>query len=92
MNGNGEGPDLSYCRAYYLRGDCPCCGSPLVSWPGSDREYEPEAVAEGVMMCGRCIGSHHYEPPGFLADLLRSLTPRMIVVPWEPAPRKTRGE
>jgi len=68
--------DLEYCRRYWREGRCPCCGSELTSWPGRDRDYEPAAVAEGVFMCGRCIGNRHYEdPPGFLDELLEALVP-----------------
>lgn len=31
---------------------------------------QPEAIGEGVTLCGRCIGNnHHTDPPGF-GDLL----------------------
>jgi hypothetical protein len=54
----------------WLRGDCLCCGADLDWWPDTD----PEPVAEGVMMCGRCIANeHHLRPPEVLASLLAAL-------------------
>jgi hypothetical protein len=70
-------PLLADCRRYWLAGRCPCCGSELCEWPAPDGSLvAPETVAEGVVMCGRCIGNHHHEKPGeFLPLLLESLLP-----------------
>lgn len=48
-------------RRRWMAGRCPCCGGGLYSWPGPDGvEHQPEAIGEGVMMCGRCMGNEHY--------------------------------
>jgi hypothetical protein len=69
--------DFTECRRLWLAGKCPCCGAELDSWINSNHEtIQPEAIAEGVMMCGRCIGNeHHIRPEGFLEMLLKSLLP-----------------
>lgn len=46
----------------WKRGDCPCCPSELVEWDWNGVVYQPEAVAEGVILCGRCIGNEHHRP------------------------------
>lgn len=56
-------------RDYWLAGLCPCCGADLDWWM-----TQPESIAEGVMMCGRCIeNDHHQRPPEFLPLLLKAL-------------------
>lgn len=69
--------DYAGCRAYWKAGRCPCCGGKLVPWPGPDgTEHQPEAVAEGVMFCGRCIGNRHHSDestPGFLRMMLTAI-------------------
>jgi hypothetical protein len=50
-------------RKLWERGLCPCCGSPLFGWTTNDgEEFEPVAIAEGVMICGRCNGNKHCDP------------------------------
>lgn len=52
--------DKSYIRKAFDRGMCPCCCSPLFGWTGNDgEEHEPEPIAEGVEICGRCVGNKH---------------------------------
>lgn len=59
-------------RRAWLMGRCPCCGSELDEWLGT----QPKAVAEGVAFCGRCIrNEHHLTPEGFLELLLEALLP-----------------
>lgn len=66
--------DANHTRRYYQAGMCPCCGSDLTSWPSPSGEYiEPQAIAEGVMLCGRCIGNEHQETPGFVEWILQSI-------------------
>jgi hypothetical protein len=62
-------------RRAWEDGKCPCCTGDLIPWPGPDGvEHEPEAIAEGVMMCGRCMGNEHYiEAAEFI---LSSLIPK----------------
>lgn len=60
--------EFESCRRYWASGLCPCCGSGLNDW-----DEEPEAVAEGVMMCGRCIKNEHYNPPQFLKMMLEAI-------------------
>ena len=45
--------------------------------PHTDEVTDPEPVAEGVTLCGRCIANeHHLAPPGFLEALLESIARR----------------
>lgn len=60
--------DFESCRARWLAGLCPCCGSGLNDW-----DEEPSVVAEGVVMCGRCIKNQHYDPPEFLQSMLEAI-------------------
>ena len=47
-------------RDAYLAGKCPCCGSSLIEWNDNNRNtYCPAPIAEGVMICGRCVGNRH---------------------------------
>lgn len=67
--------DFKYCRGWWEKGRCPCCGTRLEF--GYDPD--PEMVAEGVYFCGRCIeNDHHTDPPYFLPILLIALTPNGI--------------
>lgn len=43
----------------WAAGRCPCCGGELEEWIDGTK---PEAVAEGVRFCGRCIANEHDEP------------------------------
>ena len=72
-----DGTDFPGCRDHWLAGKCPCCGMSLSPWPApGGSEVEPEAVAEGVIFCGRCIGNeHHLQPPEFLPGMLEALLP-----------------
>lgn len=66
--------DAEHARRYHRAGLCPCCGSKLGEWTDNDYEViEPQAIGEGVVLCGRCIGNKHQETPGFLEWLLLSL-------------------
>ena len=50
-------------RPRWEAGLCPCCGGELCAWPGPDgTDVQPAPIAEGVTMCGRCIGNHHNDP------------------------------
>jgi hypothetical protein len=44
--------------------------------PSTGEVTEPEPVAEGVMLCGRCIANEHMDPPGYLEALLESIARR----------------
>lgn len=64
--------DAVLIRAYWLKGKCPCCGSEICEYLGT----APQAVAEGVTFCGRCIkNEHHLGPGNFLEQLLEVLIP-----------------
>lgn len=54
-------------RARWLRGLCFCCGAALDWWTS-----DPQPVAEGVMMCGRCIENGHHSPD-YMEVMLRCL-------------------
>lgn len=62
-------------RRRFLAGLCPCCCGDIIPWPGPDGiDYEPEPVAEGVMLCGRCIGNeHHLGELSVVPHILRAL-------------------
>lgn len=70
MNPRGLTDDALYrsCRPCWFAGKCLCCGGGLHDW-----DEEPRAVAEGVLMCGRCFVNKHYEPPEILAAMLKAL-------------------
>jgi len=62
-------------RPRWEAGLCPCCGSELCAWPGPDgTEHQPAPIAEGVIMCGRCIGNQHNDAET-TAALLSALVP-----------------
>ena len=61
----------------WAAGRCPCCAGPVDDWEDSAGEItDPEAIAERVMLCGRCIANEHHTPPGFLAALLEAIARR----------------
>jgi hypothetical protein len=64
-------------RDRWIAGLCLCCSGELAGWEDLQGVvHEPEAVAEGVFMCGRCIGkNHHIDPPEVLYGLLKALVP-----------------
>jgi hypothetical protein len=57
----------------YREGRCPCCCSYIDEWPAPDGSVvQPQAVAEGVVFCGRCIGNkHHISHPEVLVNILK---------------------
>lgn len=56
-------------RELALAGLCPCCGMEP-DW----YDHDPLAIAEGVLMCGRCVvNEHHLRPPSFLGRLLHAV-------------------
>ncbi len=67
--------DFDDCRSRWLAGLCPCCGASICEWEWDDVVWEPAAIAEGVQLCGRCIGNEHDVTPGFTELLLASLVP-----------------
>lgn len=69
--------DFRDARARWLRGLCPCCGAPPDEWEHyrTGEVTEPKAIAEDVVICGRCIANDHLEPDGFVEFLLASLIP-----------------
>ena len=66
---------LKDCRRLWQAGLCLCCGGELCGWKWNGIVHEPTAIAEGVMMCGRCIGNNHQEVDGLLTGMLRALVP-----------------
>jgi hypothetical protein len=66
-------PDSSERRAW-LAGRCPCCKSGLWEWEWDGVVTEPEVIAEGVTMCGRCIANEH-DRDDMIAEILRLLVP-----------------
>ena len=64
--------DFGDARRRWLAGDCPCCGMDA-GWPDVDGT-EPEPIAEGVLICGRCIRNGHPDPP-VRALMLAALLP-----------------
>lgn len=47
-------------RALWEAGLCVCCGSDLADW----EDFEPLAIGEGVLICGRCNAMEHTQRPG----------------------------
>jgi hypothetical protein len=64
--------DFSDARARWLAGKCPCCGMEIEEWYDGT---EPEALGEGVSICGRCVANQHMTDPDVLEAMLRSLLP-----------------
>lgn len=62
----------SYAR--WADGKCPCCASEICDWEWDGQVYEPQAIGEGVMMCGRCIGNNHHEETGFIPMMLEAIS------------------
>lgn len=62
----------------WTAGLCPCDGAELDKYIGSDGQpVEPEAIAEGVMLCGRCIAmEHHIRPPEVKEGILKAIAER----------------
>lgn len=63
----------------WAAGRCPCCQGDLSDWchPSTWEITDPEPVAEGVILCGRCIANeHHLAPLGFLEALLEAIASR----------------
>lgn len=55
-------------------GRCPCCGGPLDSWEWRGEVTEPQALAELVMLCGRCVANEHgRESTDFASTLLECI-------------------
>jgi hypothetical protein len=67
--------DFADARPRWLAGLCPCCGGDICEWEWRDDIWEPKAIGEGVMICGRCVGNDHMAPDGFVELLLASLLP-----------------
>jgi hypothetical protein len=68
----------NYIRELWLKGLCPCCAGSMIKWEHQDGTvYEPEFVADMVMLCGRCIGNEHTrdDPAGreTLETILRAI-------------------
>jgi hypothetical protein len=73
--------DFEDVRSRWLAGLCPCCGSEICGWDHTyrDESYEPEPIAEGVMICGRCVGNEHVVDPEFRDAMLAALLPGKAV-------------
>jgi hypothetical protein len=62
--------DFADARARWLAGLCPCCGGEVCEHHDGT---EPAPIAEGVMICGRCIANYHLAQPDFVETMLASL-------------------
>lgn len=61
-------------RRLHRAGLCPCCGSEIGEWIDVNREVvEPQAIGEGVALCGRCIGNDHHTTFGLAEFILQAL-------------------
>jgi hypothetical protein len=67
--------DFAGTRERWLAGACPCCGGPICEHEYRNEVTDPQLVAEGVTLCGRCIANEHHETDGFLELLVASLLP-----------------
>jgi hypothetical protein len=56
-------------RSRWLAGLCPCCGTDLTEHVDGT---QPEAIGEGVTICGRCVANDHMRD-GFRELLLAAL-------------------
>jgi hypothetical protein len=73
--------DFAGCRAYWLAGLCPCCGGELDDWVSLAGDVvDPEAIGEGVMLCGRCTGNEHAADPEFRDAMLAAILPPGLAV------------
>lgn len=57
-------------RRSWELGRCPCCGGALCEYIDGT---EPEAIGEGVMLCGRCVAMEHHWTPGLVPALLEAI-------------------
>ena len=80
----------------WARGDCPCCGAALDWWP----DVAPEAIGEGVMICGRCVENDHMRLDGedvLTAAMLEAIVTRSddpvdrVLASVQPAPYHLPG-
>lgn len=69
---HADAADFDGARSRWLAGKCPCCGSDALE-PDADGT-EPEPVAEGVIICGRCIANRHLDD-GVRELILAALLP-----------------
>jgi hypothetical protein len=61
--------DFEDAYARWAAGRCPCCGAALDWWT-----TPPEAIGEGVMLCGRCIeNKHHLAADEFVPVMLMAI-------------------
>lgn len=67
--------DLEDVRTRWLAGLCPCCGAGICGWDHTyrDESFEPEAIGEGVVICGRCVGNQHLGDPEFRVAMLMAI-------------------
>jgi hypothetical protein len=64
--------DLDGTRERWQAGLCPCCGMALTEhYDGT----KPQAIGEGVEICGRCVANEHMRD-GFSDLILASLVAR----------------
>ena len=55
-------------------GVCPCCGGDIDEWIDGT---QPQAIGEGVMICGRCIAYDHMSSAdGFVVAMLEAIVVR----------------
>jgi hypothetical protein len=52
---------------------CPCCASEMCDWEWRGEVTEPRAIAEGIMLCGRCIANDHAADPEFVVAMMRAI-------------------
>jgi len=57
----------------WVSGKCPCCGSDL----GEDEGTCPQTIAEGVVLCGRCIRQEHHLTAGVVEGILLALVKKL---------------
>jgi hypothetical protein len=67
--------ELAGCRSSWLAGMCPCCGSEICGWEWNGAVHEPQAIAEDVLLCGRCAGNQHLNDPELRTAVLIALVP-----------------
>jgi hypothetical protein len=52
---------------------CPCCGSELWDWEWKGEVTAPAAIAEGILLCGRCTANDHADEPEFVRGMMEAI-------------------
>lgn len=66
--------DETYQR--WAAGLCPCCAGDVCEYYDAT---QPQAIGEGVMVCGRCVANEHGDLPGLPVGIVWEIILESIV-------------